>query len=66
MSESRNDRGPRDRTSINMNDGFEVRYWSSELSVSAEQLRSIVRKVGPKTDDVRGALASAGHNGWRA
>ena len=44
MSESRNDRGPRDRTSINMNEAFEVRYWSKEFNVSVAQLKALVEK----------------------
>lgn len=58
--------GPRDRTTINMHEGFDVRYWSSELGISAEQLKEIVGRVGSKMEDVRAALKSGGHNAWRA
>ena len=58
--------GPRDRTTINMREGFDVRYWSSELGISAEQLREITSRVGERVEDVRTALASGGHNAWRA
>jgi hypothetical protein len=66
MAENRNDSGPRDRTNINMNEGFEVRYWSKELGVSLEQLKSIVQKVGTLTSDIRQELASRGNRPWRA
>lgn len=58
--------GPRDRENINVHEGFDVRYWGSELGISAELLREIVAKVGSKLDDVRSELKSRGHNAWRA
>lgn len=58
--------GPRDRTTINMHEGFDVRYWSNEFGVSAEQLKEIVGRVGAKTDDVRKALASGPSRPWRS
>lgn len=58
--------GPRDRTTINMHEGFDVRYWSNELGVSAVQLKDITAKVGEKVDDVRNELTLRGHRAWRA
>ena len=58
--------GPRDRTTINVHEGFDVRYWSNELGVSAEQLKEIVTKVGPKMEDVQNELKNRGHNAWKA
>jgi hypothetical protein len=58
--------GPRDRTRINMHEGFDVRYWSTELGVSAEQLKEITGKVGDNVEDVRKELASRNQNAWRA
>ena len=52
--------GPYDRSRINMNDGYEVRYWARELDVSVEQIRAAVRKVGPLLDDVRRELKREG------
>ena len=66
MEHSRNDSGPRDRTSINMNESFELRYWSKELGISLEQLKSIVGKVGTTTSAIREELASRGHRAWQA
>ena len=54
------DAGPVNRKEINVRDGFEVRYWAKELDVSAEQIRSAVRKVGPVLDDVRRELKREG------
>ena len=66
MAGDRNDSGPRDRTTINMNEPFEVRYWSKELGVSVQQLKSAVRTVGEKTDDVRKALKGDTNRAWRS
>ena len=66
MSPNRNDSGPRDRTSIDMNEPFEVRYWSKELGVSVAQLRALVDKVGAQTEAIRQELASRGNRPWQA
>ena len=58
--------GPRNRITINMREGFDVRYWASELGISAEQLKEITSRVGERVEDVRKALASRGHNSWQA
>ena len=52
--------GPLDRSRINMNEAFEVRYWARELGVSVEQIKSAVRKVGPALADVRRELTGEG------
>jgi hypothetical protein len=66
MASNRNDSGPRDRTSINMNDPFEVRYWSKELGVSLNQLKAIVGKVGSGTDAIRAELGSRANRAWHS
>ena len=52
--------GPINRTHINVNEGFELRYWAKEFNVSQQQLKSAVRKVGSETDLVRGELKRQG------
>ena len=54
------ERGPVNRTRINVNEGFELRYWAKQLNVSLEQMRSAVRKVGPELDAVRSELERQG------
>ena len=66
MNDDRDDSGPRDRTTINMNENFELRYWSKELGVSLAQLRAIIRKVGPVVKDIREELEKSGNKGWRS
>jgi hypothetical protein len=65
MSSNRNDSGPTDRTSINMNEPFEVRYWSKEFGISQSQLKAVVVKVGSTTDAIRHELASRGNKAWQ-
>ncbi|MGZ5711922.1 MAG: DUF3606 domain-containing protein [Burkholderiales bacterium] len=48
------------QSQINVRDGFEVRYWAKAFDVSAEQIKSAVRKVGPALDDVRRELKREG------
>ena len=60
MSDDNKQRGPVNRTHINVNEGFELRYWAKQLDVSLEQIKSAVRKVGSETDLVRGELKRQG------
>ena len=59
MEDSKN-RGPFSRTHINVNEGFELRYWAKQLGVSLQQLKAAVRKVGSETDLVRSELKRQG------
>lgn len=60
MNENPIDRGPINRTHINVNEGYELRYWAKNLNVSQEQVRSAVRRVGTALVDVRRDLQSKG------
>ena len=60
MADDSNNRGPINRTHINVNEGFELRYWAKQLDVSLEQIKSAVRKVGTDTDLVRTELKRQG------
>ena len=56
MNTQQRPRGPLNRTHINVNEGFELRYWAKDLGVSLEQVKSAVRKVGAALVDVRAEL----------
>lgn len=45
-----------DDSRINIEQEHEVTYWSKELGVSAETLRSAVERAGPIVKDVRRQL----------
>jgi hypothetical protein len=38
MADDLKDRGPQDRTHINANEDWELRYWTKELGVNEERL----------------------------
>jgi hypothetical protein len=48
-----------DRSRINMNEDYEVRYWSKHLDVTREELQRAVDKVGPTAAAVRKELGKA-------
>lgn len=58
MADDRTDRGPRDRSRINVDEDYEVQYWSRALGVTPEKLVAVVRAVGPGVEAVRANLAS--------
>jgi hypothetical protein len=44
---------PTNRTTIVVSDATELRYWTKELGVNAEDLKSAVQKIGPDVEAVR-------------
>ena len=53
MTDNRQDRGPQDRSRINVHEDYEVQYWSKEFGVTPEQLIRAVTQVGASADRVR-------------
>ncbi|WP_081770134.1 DUF3606 domain-containing protein [Luteimonas huabeiensis] len=53
MADDKRKTGAPDRDRINLNEDYEVRYWTQALGVTAEQLREAVKAVGPTADAVR-------------
>jgi Protein of unknown function (DUF3606) len=51
-------KGPQDRSKINMHEDYEVKYWTKELGVDKEQLQKLVDKVGNSATAVRKELAA--------
>jgi hypothetical protein len=56
MADDKKQRAPQDAARINMNEDYEVQYWTKELGVSKERLAELVRNHGVSVDAVRGAL----------
>jgi hypothetical protein len=56
MSDAKLNRGPADRARINVNEDYEVAYWTKELGVSSDRLKELVAKHGVMATDVRKAL----------
>lgn len=46
MSDNLNDRGPQDRSRINLSESWEVAYWTKEFGVSKEELERAVKAAG--------------------
>jgi hypothetical protein len=49
-------RGPQDRSRVNVNEPWELSYWTKTFGVSAERLRQAVARVGVMRDDVEREL----------
>jgi hypothetical protein len=52
MADNPNIRGDGDRKRINVEQEYEVRYWTEKLGVTPEQLRAAVEAVGPIAEAV--------------
>jgi hypothetical protein len=59
MADDRNVRGAADRSRINMQEDYEVRYWTEKWSVTREQLAEAVRAVGVMVKNVAAKLGKA-------
>jgi hypothetical protein len=53
MADNLKQTGRLDDSRINIEQDYEVSYWSEKLGVSADELRSAVAKVGPIVKNVR-------------
>jgi hypothetical protein len=65
MSDDLRRRGPEDRSRINVNEPWELKYWSKTLGVTPERLKEVVRQVGTRTEDVEQYLSSTAETGVR-
>ena len=53
MSDDKTKSGSPDRDRINLNEDYEVQYWTKALGVTAAQLKEAVEAVGPTAAAVR-------------
>ncbi|MDM1556117.1 DUF3606 domain-containing protein [Chryseobacterium indologenes] len=53
MSDDLSKRRPQDASKINVNEYWELEYWSKELGVTKEQLKEAVRAVGTSVAAVK-------------
>jgi hypothetical protein len=56
MSDDKSKVGQQDRSHINMNEDYEVRYWAKHLGVSRDELEAAIAKVGNSAAAVRKQL----------
>ncbi len=52
MADDLKDRGAQDRSQVNVQEDYEVRYWTQKWGVSKEQLTAAVQKVGVSVNAV--------------
>jgi hypothetical protein len=56
MADDRKKVGKPDRIRINVNEPYEVGYWSRKFGTSAANLHKVVRQVGPMVKNVKKKL----------
>ena len=56
MADDKTKTAPQDASRININEDYEVRYWTEKFGVTPEQLRAAVRKVGVSANAVENEL----------
>lgn len=56
MSDNLQNRGPADRARVNVNEAWELKWWTAKFGCTEAQLREAVRKVGVMASDVERAL----------
>lgn len=56
MSDDKSNRGAPDRDRIDVNEEYELQYWSEKFGVSRDQLKQAVAKVGPMAKEVQRQL----------
>ena len=74
MADNKTRHEPGDLDRININDAYELDYWTESLAVTSDRLKELVAKHGPLLADVRAALkkreagktkSRSGSTGWR-
>src|SRR4051812_183001 len=66
MSDDLSNKGPADRSRINVNEDYELKYWAKALAASELEIREAVKAVGPSAEKVRALLESKRQAGVRA
>lgn len=56
MADDKTKTGAADRNRINVNEDYELHYWTKALGVSADELRAAVKAVAPTAAAVRDHL----------
>jgi hypothetical protein len=56
MADDKTKTKPQDASRINLQEDYEVRYWTQELGVSEAMLRQLVERHGPAASKIRRQL----------
>ena len=57
MSDNKNDINKKNDDRIDVSEPYVLEYWKKRLGITTEQLKEVIKKVGPKTKDVEDFLA---------
>lgn len=52
MADDKTKKGPADAARVNVDEAFEVTYWTQKWGVSADALKAASKKVGPMAADI--------------
>lgn len=63
MADDKGNRGPADRARVNVNEDYEVRYWTGKWGCSAADLRAAVSAAGVMAANVEAWLRRNGKLG---
>ncbi len=61
MPDDKTNRGPADRSRINVHEHHELEYWSKKFGVTHDELIAAVNKVGVMAEAVEGELKKKSH-----
>lgn len=56
MADDLSNRGPQDRSRVNVSEPHEIAWWTQKFGVSEQQLRDAVKKAGVSAKDVEKLL----------
>ena len=57
MADDKRQRGPADRNRVNVNEDYELNYWTEHFNTNRDRLKQAVQKVGPMVSDVQRELS---------
>jgi len=58
MSDNKSNTGKADDSRINVNEDYELKYWSEKYKITGDDLKAAVTEVGPIAKDVEEYLNS--------
>ena len=61
MADDRSNRGEPDRRKVNVNEPYELRYWTDRLRCTEEELKKAVRAVGVGVSAVEDYIQNKKH-----
>jgi len=57
MAEDLSKKGPADKAKVNVNEPWELKYWTKTLNVAEEKLKAAEKAVGTRLEDIRKYLS---------